>query len=132
MTRLARYARLAVPATPAPATRAHPHNTVARNHSVRLRPPCRGFLTRRRSFCLAVLMALVGASTTHVIVDAQQQTGVGQNLNIVTGSSDQFVGDMFRQRQNEAVLGTSSINPLHQMAAYNDYRSEYSRSSSIS
>ena len=46
----------------------------------------------------------------------------GQNINIVTGSADQFIGDMFRQRQNEPVFGVSSVNPSHMMAAYNDYR----------
>ncbi len=75
----------------------------------------------KKSVAVALFVAVAGAVCMNAVVDAQQ-TGVGQNQNIVTGSADQFVGDMFRQRQNEAVLGISSVNPLHQMAAYNDYR----------
>jgi len=69
---------------------------------------------------LALFLAVVFAGALHVILDAQGQ--VGQNINIVSGSDDQFIGDMFRQRQNEGVLGISSVNPSHMMAAYNDYR----------
>ena len=65
-----------------------------------------------------MLVAL--AAGTHAIV--RGQGSVSQNINVITGSSDQFVGDVFRQRQNEAVLGISSVNPAHMMAAYNDYR----------
>ena len=73
-----------------------------------------------RSTRRALLTALITAASMHVIVGAQGQ--VGQNINIVSGSADQFIGDMFRQRQNEPVLGISSVNPSHMMAAYNDYR----------
>ena len=65
-------------------------------------------------------MAFAGAGSIHVIVSAQ--SAVSQNLNIVTGSADQYIGDMYRQRQNEPVLGISSVNPAHMMAVYNDYR----------
>jgi len=72
--------------------------------------------------CLAALAIAVGfAAVLHVVVDAQSNT-VGRNINVITGSDDQYIGDMFRQRQNEPVLGISSINPSHMMAAYNDYR----------
>jgi Right handed beta helix region len=69
---------------------------------------------------VALAVALVTVSSSYVLVRAQG--AVGQNVNVVTGSTDQFTGDMFRQRQNEPVIGISSINPMHMMAAYNDYR----------
>jgi hypothetical protein len=74
----------------------------------------------RKPTRLALLLAVAFAGVLHVIADAQGQ--VGQNINIVSGSDDQFIGDMFRQRQNEGVVGISSVNPSHMMAAYNDYR----------
>ena len=74
----------------------------------------------KKSTLLAVLLAVAFATALHTILDAQGQ--VGQNINIVSGSDNQFIGDMFRQRQNEPVLGISSVNPSHMMAAYNDYR----------
>ena len=67
----------------------------------------------------AFLIALALAGSLHALVRAQSG---GQNINIITGSNDQFIGDQFRQRQNEPVFGTSSINPSHMMSAYNDYR----------
>ena len=74
----------------------------------------------RKPTRLALLLAVAFAGVLHVIADAQGQ--VGQNINIVSGSGDQFIGDMFRQRQNEGVIFPSSVNPSHMMAAYNDYR----------
>ncbi len=65
-----------------------------------------------------VLSVLTLALSIHLVVSAQ----VGQNINVITGSDDQFTGDMFRQRQNESVGGISSINTSHIMVAYNDYR----------
>ena len=67
---------------------------------------------------VGVLSVLTLALSIHIIVCAQ----VGQNINVITGSDDQFTGDMFRQRQNESVAGISSINTSHIMVAYNDYR----------
>ena len=67
----------------------------------------------------AFLVAVITAGSLHALVRAQSG---GQNINIVTGSDDQYIGDQFRQRQNEPVFGSSSINPAHMMAAYNDYR----------
>src|SRR4051812_12307722 len=72
----------------------------------------------RGGHSLGVLWALALVLTFHVAGDAQ----VGQNINVITGSDDQFTGDMFRQRQGESAAGTSSINPSHIMVAYNDYR----------
>src|SRR5687767_1909675 len=71
-------------------------------------------LTRR-----GLLIAFVIAASMHVIVGAQ---GPGQNINVITGSDDQFTGDIFRQRQNEGNGGVSSVNPSNMMIAYNDYR----------
>src|SRR5687767_376757 len=69
----------------------------------------------RRGLLTAFLLAI----SLHVIVGAQ---GGGQNINVVTGSGDQFTGDLHRQRQNESVIGISSINPANILIAYNDYR----------
>src|SRR5215510_14611948 len=67
---------------------------------------------------VGVLSVVTLALSIHLVVSAQ----VGQNINVITGSDDQFSGDMFRQRQNESAAGISSINPSHIMVAYNDYR----------
>lgn len=67
----------------------------------------------------AFLIAVLGAVSWHVIVDAQI---VGRNVNVVGGIKDQFIGDMFRQRQNESTVCTFSTNPNHRIVAYNDYR----------
>src|SRR5262245_18644097 len=77
-----------------------------------------------RTFVLPLALALAMAAGLRVLVQAQDRSDqvVGRNINIVTGSADQFIGDMFRQRQNEPVFGVSSINPAHMMSAYNDYR----------
>ena len=69
----------------------------------------------RRGLLTAFLIAI----SMHVIVGAQ---GGGQNINVITGSGNQFTGDLFRQRQNESVIGISSINPANIFIAYNDYR----------
>src|SRR5436190_20780828 len=78
-------------------------------------------MKRRRSFSLALLLALLVASTGHMIVRAQSG-GAGQNISVITGSADQFTGDKFRQRQNEPMIAISSVNPAHMMAVYNDAR----------
>src|SRR5688572_17812583 len=69
----------------------------------------------RRGLLTAFLLAI----SMHVIVGAQ---GGGQNINVITGSGNQFTGDLYRQRQNESVIGISSINPANILIAYNDYR----------
>ena len=70
--------------------------------------------------CLVVALSILG---TH----AQQgppppPLTVTPNVNVMSGISDQFVGDRFLQRQNEPVIGVSTLNPDHLMAAANDYR----------
>jgi hypothetical protein len=78
--------------------------------------------TRARTrTAVALLIAFVGAASIHVIVRAQQG-GAGQNISVITGSEDQFTGDRFRQRQNEGMIGISSVNPSHMMVVYNDAR----------
>src|SRR5438128_468019 len=49
----------------------------------------------------AFLIALFVSASMHVMVRAQNAGGAGQNINLITGSKDQFRGDLFRQRQNE-------------------------------
>jgi hypothetical protein len=68
----------------------------------------------------AILFATAIAAAMHVLVQADIR--VGQNVNIIAGIADQFIGDMFRQRQNEPAQWVFSINTNHRMAAYNDYR----------
>jgi hypothetical protein len=69
---------------------------------------------------VAVFVALACAASIDVIVRAQG--GPGQNINVVTGSANQYTGDLFRQRQQESVIGISSVNPAHMVVAYNDFR----------
>ena len=73
----------------------------------------------------ALLIAATTATSMHVIVSAQNvpiQGVIGQNVNVVAGIKDQFIGDMFKQRQNEAVACIFAVNPDQQIYAYNDYR----------
>ncbi len=72
-----------------------------------------------RTRLIAFILAVAGGASIDTLVRAQ---GGGQNINIVTGSADQFTGDVFRQRQGEPVIGISSVNPSHMLAAYVDYR----------
>ena len=79
----------------------------------------------KKSTLVALLVALTAAVSMHVIVSAQNvtmQNVIGQNVSIVAGIKDQFIGDMFKQRQNEAVSCIFAVNPDQQMFAYNDYR----------
>ncbi|MGI8783778.1 MAG: Ig-like domain repeat protein [Acidobacteriota bacterium] len=46
----------------------------------------------------------------------------GPNVNMISGSKNQFDGDRFLQRQNEPTIAVSSRNADHMMAAANDYR----------
>src|SRR5512141_932897 len=50
------------------------------------------------------------------------QIRVGPNVNMATGVDDKVTGDPYLQRQNEVVIGISSINPDHMIAFMNDYR----------
>ena len=67
--------------------------------------------------CLVVALSILG---TH----AQQgpPLSVTPNVNVMSGASDQFVGDKYLQRQNEPVIAVSTLNPDILMAASNDYR----------
>lgn len=73
-----------------------------------------------RVLCVLAIPFAVGALAIH----AQQgpPLSVTPNVNVMSGASDQFVGDRFLQRQNEPVIGVSTLNPDHMMAAANDYR----------
>ena len=46
---------------------------------------------------------------------------VGRNVNMVAGQ-DEFGGDPYLQRQNEPSMAVSTRNPMHLLAAANDYR----------
>jgi sugar lactone lactonase YvrE len=79
----------------------------------------------KRSTIIALLIAGALAVSMHVIVSAQNvviQNVVGQNVSVVAGVKDQIIGDMFKQRQNEAVSCIFAVNPDQQIFAYNDYR----------
>lgn len=82
-------------------------------------------LVMKKSTLVALLVALAAAVSMHVIVSAQNvpiQGVIGQNVSVVAGIKDQFIGDMFKQRQNEAVSCIFAANPDQQIFAYNDYR----------
>ena len=76
---------------------------------------------RRRLGPAVVFLVAAAAVSMFSIVEAQGPA-VSQNINVITGSSNQYIGDLFRQRQDEPVVGISSVNPSHIVVAYNDYR----------
>ena len=67
---------------------------------------------------LALLLAVIIPLTAYA--QAQAPTP-GQNVNMVSGTTWPF-GDPYLQRQNEPSLAVSTRNPLHLLAAANDYR----------
>jgi len=74
---------------------------------------------------VAVIIAVALAVSMHVMVSAQNaviQGVIGQNVSVVAGVKDQIIGDMYKQRQNEAVSCIFGVNPDQQIFAYNDYR----------
>ena len=77
-------------------------------------------MTKTRVLCVLAIPFVAGALAIH----AQQgpPLSVTPNVNVMSGITDQFVGDKFLQRQNEPVIGVSTLNPDHLMAAANDYR----------
>jgi hypothetical protein len=77
-------------------------------------------LVRHKISVLALALAF-----SALAIHAQQgppPLSVTPNVNVMSGVTDQFVGDKFLQRQNEPVIGVSTLNPDHLMAAANDYR----------
>ena len=77
---------------------------------------------RIKWFLLILVGVFVGPGSLIVRAQSQNPGGAGQNINVITGSEDQFTGDKFRQRQNESMIAVSSINPAHMMVVYNDAR----------
>ena len=73
-----------------------------------------------RVLCVLAIPFGLGALAIH----AQQgpPLSVTPNVNVMSGITDQFVGDKYLQRQNEPVIAVSTLNPDHLMAAANDYR----------
>src|SRR6516162_6995361 len=73
-----------------------------------------------RNLLFAVLF--VSLATVTSPLDAFAQSPVpGQNVNMVSGTSYPG-GDPALQRQNEPSIAVSTRNPLHVVAAANDYR----------
>ena len=72
---------------------------------------------KRVSFVLILAVALVAIAAVPTA-----QIRVGPNINMATGIDDPITGDPFLQRQNEVVIGISSVNPDHMIAFMNDYR----------
>jgi len=64
--------------------------------------------------------ALATVASMHVMVSAQLATG--RNINVHPGIVDQFVGDMYLQRQLEPKIVCSGTNTQHCVAIANDYR----------
>jgi hypothetical protein len=74
----------------------------------------------------AVLVAGLAAFCLHTVAQAQQTPpplSVTPNVNMMSGVTNQHLGDKFLQRQGEPVIGVSTLNPDHLFAAGNDYRS---------
>src|SRR5512135_3273301 len=74
--------------------------------------------TRLRVLLFVVMLCLVVFSA---IGQTQSTLASGPNINMVSGTSWPG-GDPFLQRQNEPSMAVSSRNPLHILAASNDYR----------
>ena len=84
--------------------------------AIDLQPIC-GHVQRLRP---AALIAAITALSLNTLLEAQVK--ISKNVDVVSGVQNQFVGDLFRQRQTEPVVWISSINPDHRMVAYVDYR----------
>ncbi len=54
--------------------------------------------------------------------DVSRAQTPGPNNNVISGTTDQYTGDRFLQRQNEPTIAVSTRNQDHQLAASNDYR----------
>ena len=90
---------------------------------VRVIASCLRAVARPQQKILVVALALACSA---LAIHAQQGApplSVTPNVNVMSGVTDQFVGDKFLQRQNEPVVGVSTVNPDHLFAAGNDYRS---------
>src|SRR6266545_414440 len=89
----------------------------------RVIPSCLRAVAAAQQKILVVVLALACSA---LAIHAQQgppPLSVTPNVNVMSGVTDQFVGDKFLQRQNEPVVGVSTVNPDHLFAAGNDYRS---------
>jgi hypothetical protein len=62
------------------------------------------------------------AVSIHVVAIAADQLASGRNVNVHPGIADQYVGDIYLQRQVEPKIVCSSTNPQHCVAMANDYR----------
>jgi hypothetical protein len=68
----------------------------------------------------ALLTAIITAASLHVITRAQGQLVPGRNINMNPGTTDQYVGDIYHQRQVETKIVCTI--PQHCAAISNDYR----------
>src|SRR5579859_480911 len=73
-----------------------------------------------RNFLTAVILVSLAIVTVTSVAFAQAPVP-GQNVNMVSGTSYPG-GDPALQRQNEPSIAVSTRNPLHVLAAANDYR----------
>src|SRR5215211_2160415 len=83
---------------------------------------CLRAAARHQPKILALALALACGA---LVIHAQQgppPLSVTPNVNVMSGVTSQFTGDKYLQRQNEPVVGVSSLNPDHVFAAANDYR----------
>jgi hypothetical protein len=69
---------------------------------------------------LALISAVAAAASMHVIIRADGQLVPGRNINLNPGVADQFIGDIYRQRQVESKIVCTI--PQHCAAISNDYR----------
>src|SRR4051812_17286916 len=68
----------------------------------------------------ALLTAIVMAASLHAITRAADQLVPGRNINLNPGTVDQYVGDVYRQRQVESKIVCTI--PQHCVVISNDYR----------
>jgi len=84
--------------------------------------------SRRSIFILLISLALVVAATIPFkglqwrMITELPSLVVGRNVNIVGDSMTVPDGDQYLQRQNEPSIAVSARNPMHLLAASNDYR----------
>lgn len=74
----------------------------------------------------ALLAAIILAASLHVVTRAADQLVPGRNINLNPGVVDQYVGDVFRQRQVESKIVCTI--PQHCAVISNDYRTVDGRS----
>jgi len=83
-------------------------------------------MTKRQIFYFSFVMAIILIATGIPLKSNPDPDDLFAGTNVNMGSSKEWPdpeGDVYLQRQNEPSLAVSTLNPLHLLAASNDYRS---------